>query len=141
MTKTLLLALGLFSILLTRPARAATVSWIATSAPATNWASVACSADGSKIVAGHDAGIYISADFGSNWAPAMTPPLRFPAVACSADGTKMVAGAGTNNCSGGGPPIALLPFSYLPTQAPPGCQAVRPQTYGSALPARQTGRR
>jgi hypothetical protein len=76
--------------------------WTQTSAPTTNWVSVACSADGTKIVAaagtalvtqtGSRAGpIYTSTDSGATWAPTGAPLTTWTAVACSADGTRLVA--------------------------------------------------
>lgn len=69
--------------------------WIQTSAPITNWASVASSANGSKLVAAaKDGPIYTSTDSGANWMAASAPSTNWSAVASSADGRKLVATAG-----------------------------------------------
>src|SRR6185503_7225576 len=66
--------------------------WIQTSAPITNWSSVACSADGTKLVATVDGGgIYTSPDFGIAWALTSAPTNYWTSVASSADGTKLAA--------------------------------------------------
>ena len=74
------------------------------SAPALPWNSVACSADGTRLVAGAgvvfcDFGclynvypLYISADSGATLTPANVTSY-WSSVACSADGTKLVAAA------------------------------------------------
>jgi hypothetical protein len=73
-------------------------TWIKTSAPSNNWFSVACSADGAKLVAvaaplGNigDGRIYTSPDLGATWSPTSAPSNNWTSVACSADGTKLVA--------------------------------------------------
>jgi hypothetical protein len=76
-----------------------------TSAPSTNWTSVASSADGTKLVAvGSDPAysyltgpIYTSANSGLSWNLTSAPDEFWSSVASSADGTKLVAAA-----SGGG---------------------------------------
>ena len=66
--------------------------WTVASAPATNWSSVACSADGSKIVAAVYGGlIYTSADYGASWTPTAAPTASWTSIACSADGTTCLA--------------------------------------------------
>lgn len=99
--KILLLATGLFAA--TQIALAQT--WTQTSAPITNWTTVACSANGTKLVAAANGGvgpgpsyivapgqIYISTNFGSTWIQATNAPvLDWRSVACSADGNKLVA--------------------------------------------------
>src|SRR6185369_10527591 len=87
--------------------------WIATSAPMTNWAAVACSADGSKLVAAVGVllepgpaipgPIYISSDFGSTWTPSMAPIMNWDALACSADGSKVLAAVGRKDWHNPGP--------------------------------------
>jgi hypothetical protein len=68
-------------------------TWTQTSAPTTNWTSVASSADGTKLVAVYNNGIYSSTDSGATWKT--TSPLEFTwdwtSVASSADGSKLVA--------------------------------------------------
>ncbi len=77
-------------------------SWTATAAPNTNWSCIACSADGSTIVAGTDYGlVYFSGDAGATWKAAGMPDGHWSSVASSADGCKLMAAA-----SGG--------TSYLP---------------------------
>jgi hypothetical protein len=65
--------------------------WTQTSAPLTNWTSVASSADGTKLVAVSDRAIYTSADSGVTWTPTSAPVTNWISVASSADGTKLVA--------------------------------------------------
>ena len=67
-------------------------TWVPTSAPVTNWTSVACSADGSKMLAAVGGGsLYTSTNFGGTWTPASAPVAAWQGVATSADGKKMVA--------------------------------------------------
>jgi hypothetical protein len=74
-------------------------SWTLTSAPATNWVSVACSADGHKIVAaaggapfsGVVGPIYISTNAGSTWIASTAPIKAWASVASSADGQELIA--------------------------------------------------
>jgi len=76
-------------------------SWVQTSAPATNWQALACSADGTKVVA-VGGGIYTSTDSGANWVCVSNAPgMWFTSVASSADGTKVVVVS--NSKSPGGP--------------------------------------
>jgi hypothetical protein len=77
-------------------------SWVATSAPVTNWSGVACSADGIKLVAvattdssgddGPQGQIYTSADSGVTWTATSAPLNNWSSVASSADGTRLIAG-------------------------------------------------
>jgi hypothetical protein len=81
-------------------------TWTQTSAPITNWSSIACSADGSKLVAVIKGGpIYTSKDAGATWMATSAPSTNWTAVACSADGMKIVAAAavydGSQYVSGG----------------------------------------
>lgn len=75
------------------------IDWITTSAPLLRWQAVACSAEGSKLVAGcygSDSGgglIYCSTNFGANWNPTTSPLKVWSALASSADGTWLVAAA------------------------------------------------
>jgi hypothetical protein len=85
-------------------------TWVITSAPTNlDWQSIACSADGTKIVAvsfGNPAVVYVSANSGSSWTSTVAPNIQFsPRVASSADGTKLVEAAfsdelGTSTNSG-----------------------------------------
>jgi hypothetical protein len=66
--------------------------WTATSAPATNWSSVASSADGSKLVAAVNGGlIYTSTNSGSTWVATSAPTNFWRTVASSADGARLFA--------------------------------------------------
>lgn len=73
--------------------------WVQTSAPITNWVSVACSADGQQIVAAvgeyvsSAAGsIYISTNGGVSWVLTAAPVANWASVVASADGSTLVAG-------------------------------------------------
>src|SRR5882724_6962882 len=77
-------------------------SWTMTSAPVTNWQAVACSADGSKIVAAvNGAPIYISTNSGGSWLASTAPATNWASVASSADGSKLFAGATAGRFLGG----------------------------------------
>lgn len=85
-------------------------TWVQSSAPATNWQSVAFSADGKKLIAvvsTHLAGfttngsfvpgpIYISTNSGTTWTQTSAPEDVWFFAASSADGTKLAAVAGFN---------------------------------------------
>jgi len=72
-------------------------TWTQTSAPLTNWTSIASSADGRRLVASADGGfgnagpIYISTNSGATWEQTSAPVTNYSSVACSADGTKLAA--------------------------------------------------
>ena len=75
-------------------------NWTQTSAPTNTWASVASSADGTKLVAvaglpwdglWSDRLIYTSANSGATWTPTTAPTNNWVSVSSSADGTKLVA--------------------------------------------------
>jgi len=69
-------------------------TWEQTSAPITNWTSIACSADGGRLVAVVEGGgIYTSPDSGGAWAFTGAPITNWWAVASSADGTRLFAAA------------------------------------------------
>jgi hypothetical protein len=69
-------------------------TWTQTAAPWTNWSCLACSADGSRLVAAVNGGlIYTSPDFGTTWAAGDAPSANWVSVASSADGNKLVAAA------------------------------------------------
>lgn len=83
-------------------------TWTQTSAPITNWSSVASSADGIILVAAvgnpasYTGGIFISTNFGDNWFQADLPGNNFCwGVASSADGSKLAVtfDNGGNYCS------------------------------------------
>lgn len=68
-------------------------TWTLTSAPSTNWVSVASSADGSKLAAAvYRGGIYTSTNSGIDWTQTGAPANNYWAsIASSADGIKLVA--------------------------------------------------
>lgn len=83
-------------------------TWAPTAAPAAAWDPLACSADGTKVVAGEGANVWVSTNSGAAFGLAFTlgPPgiaagegPRCASVACSADGTTMMAGVATGNYS------------------------------------------
>jgi len=66
--------------------------WTATSAPVTNWSTIASSADGSNLVAAVRGGlIYTSTNSGSTWVATSAPSNSWLSVASSADGAHLVA--------------------------------------------------
>lgn len=70
------------------------VSWTTSNIP-NEWETIACSADGKKLVAAtysYNGKIYTSKNFGATWTQAMdVPDNNWEAVASSTDGTKLVA--------------------------------------------------
>jgi len=87
-----MVALG---ILLGGLARTRGQPWTQTSAPATNWSSIAISANGGTIFACVDSGpIYLSTNRGVSWMATEAPVTNWSSLACSADGTKWAAVAG-----------------------------------------------
>jgi photosystem II stability/assembly factor-like uncharacterized protein len=106
-----------------------------TSAPAANWRAIACSADGTNLVACEapvaalDSGqIHVSHNRGADWTLTSAPLGRWTALASSADGGKLVAVAGGASGSPGyftyysGPMIRSADFgqSWTQTSAPLG---------------------
>lgn len=91
--------LGCFVLLLgIRSAFAQT--WTQTIAPTNLWSAIACSADGTKVIAASgvsifssapDGVIYISTNSGGVWMPATAPTNRWSSVASSADGARLIA--------------------------------------------------
>jgi photosystem II stability/assembly factor-like uncharacterized protein len=69
--------------------------WSVTSAPILNWYSIACSADGTKLVAAaYGRGIYTSGDAGVTWVSNNIPPIvngAWESVSLSADGLRAFA--------------------------------------------------
>ncbi|HLX72890.1 MAG TPA: hypothetical protein VKV04_24970 [Verrucomicrobiae bacterium] len=56
------------------------------------WSSIACSADGTKLViSGYFGGIYTSTNSGATWISNAAPVNHWHSLACSADGTRMAA--------------------------------------------------
>jgi len=107
------------------------VTWPETTAPLRYWTSVACSADGRKIVASEASGsVYISTDTGQTWTPGGVPVKYWVSVTISADGTQLAA-ASTNGVmcvstdggntwmtnSSGGSASMLLPAKWPAGQA------------------------
>ncbi len=101
------------------------VTWTTASAPTNYWASVACSADGTRIVAVSgarwhstlkanigDGGIYRSSDSGVTWARTHAPTNQWTSVACSADGTQWVARAGDASANPNPPGLCADPGIY-----------------------------
>ena len=90
-------------------------TWLQANAPTNTWTSIACSADGAKLVAsvGEAGGfIYTSADSGNSWFPSSGTSNSWSSVASSADGTRIFAAAGliyTSTNSG---------LHWTPTRAP-----------------------
>ncbi|HRY52046.1 MAG TPA: sialidase family protein [Candidatus Paceibacterota bacterium] len=90
-------------------------TWTQASAPSNTWSSVACSADGARLVAatapayppGGDSAlfvdglIYTSPDWGVTWTPTSAPSNSWSFVASSADGTQLVAVAAVDPKYGG----------------------------------------
>jgi len=73
-------------------------TWTQTTAPSKNWAALASSADGTKLVAADGGGssqglIYTSADSGATWRAVSASGNHWHSVASSADGTKLLAAA------------------------------------------------
>jgi len=68
-------------------------SWTRTNAPTNDWISVACSADGSHLIACGSQSIYISTDSGTTWVSNNTPGLlagwQWSRVSSSADGSQL----------------------------------------------------
>lgn len=73
--------------------------WQSTNAPQNDWSSIACSADGTKMVAapysdiatGNVQPLYISTNSGTSWTAALVPSNHWTSVASSADGTRLIA--------------------------------------------------
>jgi len=67
--------------------------WVQTSAPITNWYSIASSSDGSKLAAvQYEGGIYTSINFGKNWTlQPGAPSAYWNSIASSSDGSKLAA--------------------------------------------------
>jgi hypothetical protein len=68
--------------------------WLPSSAPVLNWAAIASSSDGTKMVAAPVTAaknLYISIDSGKTWSVSGSVSAAWQAVASSADGTKLVA--------------------------------------------------
>jgi photosystem II stability/assembly factor-like uncharacterized protein len=118
--------------------------WTPTSAPTNAWSSVACSADGARLVAAaKGGGIFTSTDSGATWMLTSAPTFpRWTYVASSADGTQLAAvsaeaevnvyvstnsGAVWSNSNGG------MPFYPLPEYDSPRAYAVCLSADGTKL--------
>ena len=108
----------LFQVAITACAVSSTLAqtWTQTSAPSTNWNSVAASADGVHLVAAVGdlfspyiyGPIYTSTNFGVTWEQQTNAPIKdWRKVACSADGSRLLAVAGNVH-----PPVPILPGIY-----------------------------
>lgn len=83
-------------------------TWTPTSAPSNSWASVAGSADGSKLVAAaHGGGIYTSTNSGATWTLTSAATTSWTCVASSADGTKLAAVSAGSPTGRGYPQVNL----------------------------------
>jgi hypothetical protein len=87
---------GLLLLMAVSSCQAHAQQWNLTSAPATPWISIACSADGARIVAvAYNGPMYVSTNGGVDWNPVAisgTPWVtNWASVGSSADGTKLVA--------------------------------------------------
>ena len=90
--KSMLLAVAACGGLFTVADSAFAQTWTQTSAPNTNWYSLASSADGTKLVAEvASRGIYTSTNSGATWTLTSAPSESWQGVASSADGVKLVA--------------------------------------------------
>ena len=78
-------------------------NWTQTSAPNRNWAAIACSADGNRLVASSLLGAYYtSTNSGATWVSNSEPQMgsyigSWGSIASSADGQKLVATSGTSS--------------------------------------------
>jgi hypothetical protein len=85
--------LAVAGVAITPPA-AAEQDWVKTSLPALDWSSVACSADGERLVAVADhiqeGAVYTSEDSGQTWVQTDAPARAWTGAASSADGMKLV---------------------------------------------------
>ncbi|MDD5140787.1 MAG: hypothetical protein PHY43_11070 [Verrucomicrobiales bacterium] len=73
--------------------------WLQSSAPVLNWAAIASSSDGTKMVAAaNTAGttLNLSSDSGKTWSASSSVSAAWQAVASSADGVKLVAARNNN---------------------------------------------
>jgi hypothetical protein len=71
------------------------VSWKTNTGPTDFLQWVASSADGSKLVAACDIGVYTSVDSGISWSPTILPYGQWKAAASSSDGSKLVVVGGS----------------------------------------------
>src|SRR5438874_4035394 len=87
------LLLGLAACAVFHPMPGLCQNWMPTTAPSNVWQAVACSADGTKLVAGINGGaIWTSTNSGASWAVTSAGTQYWACVSSSADGRKL-AGA------------------------------------------------
>lgn len=87
-------AAAVMGLLLTGFPSAFAQNWKLTSAPITNWSSVASSANGSILVATvYDGPVYLSTNAGIEWIATDAPIGPWRTIACSADGIRFSGGA------------------------------------------------
>jgi photosystem II stability/assembly factor-like uncharacterized protein len=98
-------------------------TWMSNSVPNQVWYSLASSADGRKLLAVGNNGIYTSTNFGHIWIQSSTLNEYWPSIVCSADGNKLAAAVDSgfiyNSFSTPSPQLTLsssnstLNFSWL----------------------------
>ena len=79
------------------------MTWqVSSNAPyTTDWSSIACSADGEKVIGSlYEGSIYTSTNSGQTWVTNNVPATTWQSVAMSADGTRMIATFGDSNNGG-----------------------------------------
>src|SRR3974377_566296 len=69
-------------------------TWTQTSAPSLDWLSLACSADGSRLLAGVYSALCTSTNGGADWTTNNVPVHTWACVASSADGRQLAAAVG-----------------------------------------------
>lgn len=83
--------LGVFLLTL---ASARAQNWVATTAPAVGWTSLAASQNGSRLVAVSSVGgIYLSTNSAKSWKLTTAPDMPWTSVASAANGTRWIASA------------------------------------------------
>jgi len=85
-------ALNVPGLVVTALSGPAGTNWTVTSAPSTNWSTIASSADGTRlatVVSG--GGIYTSTNGGGTWTPTSAPVQNWSSIASSDDGMRLAA--------------------------------------------------
>ena len=78
-------------------------SWVTNDAPDKLWLAVACSADGSTVIAAATSWpTYTSTNYGKTWSSNNTPSAHWSSVASSAEGTELFAVAFDDGAGNGG---------------------------------------
>ncbi|SRR6266568_1554796 len=87
------LGIAFFGLLLAQNiSHALAQNWVQTSAPNDSWTSVACSADGTKLIAvAYNGPMYISTNSGATYSLSGAPYTNWLGIAASAEGTKLLA--------------------------------------------------